>query len=75
MKDVDCCFLCGGRQAEHSHAFRWMVAPDSCVCNPRSWQDGQRTEIPPVCGEYVHSEKYGNCQTCEHERGCHEGAN
>jgi hypothetical protein len=63
------CATCGCYEDEH-HAFSPLVGPPGCVCDLRTWSNPQT--IKAICNEFVGNYDGEYCQTCEHDKGCHQ---
>lgn len=64
MKKI--CTICGLSEDQH-HIPEWREQPDTCVCDPLTWDVGV---IPEPCEKYQGDGGY--CLTCEHEKECHK---
>lgn len=65
------CTICGKTEEDH-HQPEWVEFPDRCRCDPMTWLcAGKRTVVLPVCDSYDgNGTEY--CQTCCHDKECHE---
>lgn len=72
MKRHKKCMHCGEVASEHCDFTPYMV-PDTCLCEPEDWRDGD--DIPEVCKVFVgNGDGEGSeerCETCGHEKQCH----
>ena len=62
------CKHCGLTEADHC-TFEAYVIPDGCKCDPEDWGE----IIPPICSSFTADpDQPDRCQSCEHEKTCHE---
>ena len=66
MKPSPICRICQQPEEEH-HRFNPFVIPTGCICDPGTWLPKDPGEI---CAEYI-GNGVQNCETCEHDKGCH----
>ena len=64
------CKICGESEDDH-HEPDWLWIPNGCVCDFRTWDYYERSQLPDPCSEYK-GDGVENCQTCEHDKACHK---